>query len=195
MNTDQKLILTDCDGVLLNWGRAFAFWMDKAGYVLHDDTAYAIETRYRITKAEADGLVKKFNSSPEIGILPPLRDAVEYVRKLHFEHGYRFLVITSLGASPETKAGRVRNLQTIFGPEVWKNIICLPVEASKKESLMPYRDSNLFWIEDKIENAELGLELGLRSLVMNQLNNQAASSDAPRFDTWKEIHEYVLKNS
>ena len=32
INTQEKIIVTDCDGVLLNWEYAFCAWMSQRGY-------------------------------------------------------------------------------------------------------------------------------------------------------------------
>ncbi len=50
MNIDNlnKLILTDCDGVLMNWEFAFNSWMKHKGYVRSSDNpdAYDMGERY-----------------------------------------------------------------------------------------------------------------------------------------------------
>ena len=80
----KKVILTDCDGVLLNWEYAFTVWMDRHGYKLNvDSEVYDVGDRYGISKQEKKKLVKYFNESSAIGYLPPLRDAMYYVDLLH----------------------------------------------------------------------------------------------------------------
>ena len=32
MNKDEKLILVDCDGVLVDWLHSFSMWMEEHGY-------------------------------------------------------------------------------------------------------------------------------------------------------------------
>jgi FMN phosphatase YigB (HAD superfamily) len=36
-NMDKKLILTDADGVILDWEWAFSVWMQERGYTLTAD--------------------------------------------------------------------------------------------------------------------------------------------------------------
>ncbi len=45
-NIADKVILTDCDGVLLDWLFGFKEFMAERGYTEQDDTGYAIWKRY-----------------------------------------------------------------------------------------------------------------------------------------------------
>ena len=97
-----KIILTDCDGVLMDWERTFSEWMIDNGYTINQEyaTSYNMAKKYSITEDEKTKIIKHFNESSRIGWLPPLRDAIKYVKKLHEEHGYVFHTITSLSRSP-----------------------------------------------------------------------------------------------
>ena len=86
----DKVILTDCDGVLLDWSYSFGQWMTRHGYEINPNykSNYAMAQRYGLEKTEAKRLIRMFNESASIRKLPPLRDAIKYVKKLHEEHGY-----------------------------------------------------------------------------------------------------------
>ena len=189
----KKLILTDCDGVLLNWEYAFCCWMEDRGCNPIRSDVYDMAVRYGKTKAEMKSLIKIFNESAAIGFLPPQRDAMHYVKKLHEEHGFVFRVITSLSLDPYAKKLRVRNLEKLFGSAI-DDVICLDTGADKDEALEPYRDSGLVWIEDKVENAELGVEMGLNSILVEHEHNMD-QKDIPLAKNWKEIYEMVSGES
>ena len=61
----EKIILTDCDGVLLNWEYAFTTWMERHGYVVDpkNPESYDVGDRYGLLKAKKQELVKFFNES------------------------------------------------------------------------------------------------------------------------------------
>lgn len=189
----KKLILTDCDGVLLNWEYAFVCWMEERGYNPIRSDVYDMAVRYGLKKSGMKTMVKFFNESAAIGFLPPQRDAMQYVRKLHEEHGFVFRVITSLSLDPYAKKLRVRNLEKLFGSAI-DDVICLDTGADKDEALEPYRDSGLVWIEDKVENAELGVRLGLNSILVEHEHNMD-QKDIPLAKNWKEIYEMVSGES
>lgn len=199
----DKIILTDCDGVLVDWEAKFTSWMIRNGYCVVDETAYNVAERfaktqsayskdgYKLTKAVGKQLIKYFNESAAIETLSPLRDAIKYVRKLHEEHGYVFHVITSLSTDPDGARLRKRNLDLLFGPTVFEKIVCLDCGADKDDALEPYRDSGCFWIEDKPENADLGVELGLDSVLISHPHNILYGGKARRLQNWKDIYKYV----
>ena len=148
----DKVILVDCDGVLLDWVYAFNQWMSRHGYTLQQEDVYCIGQRYGIEKPEAKKLVRMFNESAVIRKLPPLRDAIKYVKKLHEEHGYIFHAITSLSNDQYAQHLRTKNLIELFGPTVFEKYTYLDTGADKDEVLEEYRNTGCFWIEDKKEN-------------------------------------------
>ena len=189
----QSLILVDADGVLLNWEYAFAIWMEQHGHEQQPggEFIYDIGERYGITKDQGRKLIKLFNESAAIGFLPPLRDAMYYVKRLHEEHGYVFHCITSL--STDVNAGRLRemNLRKLFGRTAFEGVTCLATGADKHSALEPYTNSFLWWIEDKPENADLGYNLGLRSILMEHGHNMHHECPYPVVKNWREIYGIV----
>jgi hypothetical protein len=194
MKYNDKVILTDADGVLLNWEYAFNIWMEQHGHTTVDGAnfMYDMAERYSITKDQAKQLIKIFNESAAIGFLPALRDAMYYVKRLHEEHGYVFRCITSLSLDPNAKKLRQMNLEKLFGKTAFEELVCLDTGAEKDSALVPYKDSGLYWIEDKLENAELGRELGLRSiLVEHGFNMNSVKLGIKNVVNWKEIYEHI----
>ena len=117
----NKLILTDADGVLLDWEWAFSVWMREKGYTMTEGakTSYYLHEHYQeLDQKDAKKIVKQFNESAAIGFLPALRDATYYVKRLHEEHGYKFRVITSLSKNKDAQRLRDMNLRKIFGDAI-----------------------------------------------------------------------------
>jgi len=188
----NMLILTDCDGVLLDWEVVFDKWMASEGYKIKVAGGYDMAERYGITKAMSKQLVREFNESEYMGNLPPLRDAVAYVKRIHREKGYSFRVITSLSLDPVAGALRRKNLAALFGDAI-ESVVCLDTGADKEKALEPYLDSGMIWIEDKVENAELGAEMGLHAILMKHSHNQDYDGAQPLtlVESWKEIYEML----
>ena len=195
MNLSEKVILTDVDGVLLDWLFAFTQWMDKHGYKTVEGTEneYDMNIRYGISKVEKERLVRMFNESAWIRKLPPLRDAIKYVKKLHEDHGYVFRVISSLSNDYYAQHLRTKNLIEMFGPSVFESFVYLDTGADKDEALEQYRNSGCYWVEDKPENAILGRDIGLESiLVAHDFNDVEGIDGIPRAKNWKEIYEIIV---
>ena len=193
----KQTILVDADGVLLNWEYAFAIWMQQHGFekVHGAEYVYDIGERYGISKTQGRTLIRNFNESAAIGFLPPLRDAMYYVKRLHEEHGYMFHCITSLSKDENAQRLREMNLKKLFGETVFERIVCLDTGADKVDALAPYTNSGCWWVEDKPENAEVGLDLGLRSLLMEHGHNMNhANERLPVVRNWREIYDLITSD-
>jgi hypothetical protein len=191
----NNLILTDVDGVLLNWEYSFDVWMQTHGHtrVEGGEYKYDISKRYNVSTEQSKQLIKYFNESAAIGFLPPLRDAMYYVKKLHEQHGFVFHAITSLSLDRNAVHLREMNLKKLFGETAFEKIVCLDTGADKFNALTPYRDSGLWWLEDKIDNCLVGTELGLNSLLMTHGHNMDFLHDKIRHvKNWKEIYDIIV---
>lgn len=190
----EKLILTDADGVMLDWEWAFSIWMQERGYTLTEGAkkSYWLHDHYNeLEQKDAKKMVKQFNESAAIGFLPALRDSAHYVRQLHEEHGYVFRVITSLSLDKNAQKLREMNLHKIFGDAI-ESVICLDTGSDKDAALAPYKDSGMYWIEDKPQNADCGHELGLKSILIEHGHNMAHDCTYPIVKNWAEIYSVIL---
>lgn len=183
----MKLILTDCDGVLLDWGQTFREWVAKHGYQEICTDEYSLTKRYGIDKQTSNRLTREFNESAAIGYLKPLRDSMYYVDRLYRELGFKLGVITSLSKDPWAVKAREQNLRDIFGDAI-EFVQCLDTGADKDWALSKYKDSGLLWIEDKPKNAEVGVKLGLRSVVFDHEYNRTPVIGAERVKSWEQLY-------
>ena len=188
---DRK-ILADVDGVLLDWESAFDAWMNQKGFTKSEAniTAYGMDLRYDITKGRATELINIFNESAWMGFLKPLRDSVEVLDRLASEQ-WHIECITSL--STDQWAGELRrmNLERYFGRGVIRRVRCLGTGADKDEILKEYKNRH-FWIEDKPENAIAGLNAGHKPILINHPHNKDFNHpDVIRVDNWQQIYNII----
>ena len=194
----DKIILTDCDGVILDWEEGFSVWMEHHG---HNKTegyqyVYSIGDRYGLTREQGNKLVKQFNESAAIGFLPPLRDAQFFVKKLHEQHQFKFICITSLSLDPYAKYLRERNLKKLMG-DAFIDVVCLDTGADKDEILKEYGNKypGNYWIEDKPENVNWGIEAGLNGILIEHGHNMDYTGHANVVKDWEEIYNLIIKNT
>ena len=79
-NEKEKIILTDVDGVCLDWEFGFHTWMSVHGHELVDKDNYSVAIQYNMELPKAKSLIRTFNESAAVGFLPPLRDAQYYIK-------------------------------------------------------------------------------------------------------------------
>lgn len=189
----NKVILVDCDGVLLDWEYSFDQWMKRHGYDIAVDGPYQMKEKYGMPEKDIKRLIRMFNESATIRKLPPLRDAIKYVKKLHEEHGYIFHCVTSLSNDQYAQHLRTKNLIEMFGPSVFEKYTYLDTGADKDEALAEYKDTQCYWVEDKIKNAEVGYDLGLKSILVEHTHNKDYSNNnIPVLKNWKEIYNSIV---
>ncbi len=191
----QNLILVDADGVLFDWEWGFDQFMRSQGYEVRPggEDEYLMHLRYTCDERTARQKIQEFNESPTIAFLPPLRDAVEYVQRLRNE-GWHFHCITSLSHLESAWDFRKKALDRKFGPGTIEKLTCLPTGADKDQALKPFKDSGLWWVEDKPENADVGHALGLRSILVRHGHNADHHPEYPVVNNWQEIYELVTND-
>lgn len=193
----ERIILTDCDGCILDWEFGFHTWMESHGHTLKNKDVYKMVEAYDLSSKTASNLVRTFNESAAIGFLPPLRDAQYFIKKLHEQHRYQFICITSLSEDPHAQKLREKNLSKIFGPNTFKECVFLDCGADKDEVLADYgaRYPGHLWIEDKPANVDVGIACGLDGALIEHGHNMEYMGPAMVMRNWEEIYKYVVANT
>jgi hypothetical protein len=192
----DRIILTDVDGVLLEWEDHFANWMLTKGYQQKPGKKkiYSMDKRYGITKKKKEELIKEFNNSAWMSTQTPLPESQTWVKLLHAE-GWTFIPITSQTVDIPAQELRKRRLQELFGGTVFENFFILDTGADKDSALAEFHGTGLWWVEDKPENALLGLEYGLKPLLVDHTyNRKFKHPKIKRVSNWKEIKTIINSN-
>ena len=195
MHQSNKIILTDVDGVLLEWEKHFRQWMMSKGFTPRKgaEKKYSMIERYGIKKELKESLIEEFNKSAWMSIQEPMPDSQTWVKLLHAE-GWTFIPITSQTTDIPAQELRKKRLKELFGGTVFENFIILDTGAHKDAALAEFHGTNLWWIEDKWSNAKKGLEFGLRPLIYNHTYNQKFyDKKITRVNNWKHIYQIINK--
>lgn len=193
MPQSNRIILTDVDGVLLDWEKHFGKWMDSKGYKTVDNAEqmYSMVDRYQTTKNEMRKLTTEFNNSAWMSTQEPMIGSQTWVKLLHAE-GWTFIPITSQTVDIPAQELRKRRLKELFGGTVFENFFILETGADKDSALAEFHGTGLWWVEDKITNAEAGLDYGLKPLLYNHGYNQNFEhSKIIRVNDWQHIYKVI----
>ena len=195
MINKNKIILTDCDGVCLDWEYGFHTWMSTHGHELKNNNLYSVAKQYEMTDENAKRQVEIFNSSASMGFLPPLRDSQYYIKLLAEKLGYRFVAVTSLSNDESAQKLRTCNLKKLFGNDTFVEYHYLGCGDYKDEILLQLANKyeGSIWVEDKYINAEVGADAGFDSLLMEHGHNLNYDADerVKVVRNWEEIYNYV----
>ncbi len=194
----RKYIITDIDGCVLDWEEAFSVWAEQHGHKLVDgyQFKYSIGDRYGLSHQQGNQLVRIFNESAAIGFLPPLRDAQYFIKKLHEQHRYHFIALTSLSLDPYAHALRERNLAKLMGKDAFSKVICLDTGADKDEALerLAKKHKGCYWIEDKPVNLQAGVDVGFEGILIEHGHNMNKEVNGYVAKNWEDVYNYIISN-
>ena len=204
MPTSNRIILTDVDGVLLEWEHHFTKWMLQKSYfdeqgnryyphklLPNKQNEYEMANRFGVSKKEIRALIREFNRSAWMGTQRPIEESQTWVKLLAAE-GWTFIPITSQTSDIPAQELRKRRLGELFGDHVFTNYHILGTGADKDSALAEFHGTGLYWIEDKPHNAVAGLKYGLNPILIDhQYNRDFSHPDVQRVSNWKQIHEIL----
>ena len=204
MPTSNRIILTDVDGVLLEWEHHFTKWMlertlfDERGARYHPyrllpnkENTYEMAERFGLTKTEVRKEIREFNRSAWMGTQRPMLESQTWVKLIAAE-GWTFIPITSQTSDKPAQELRKRRLGELFGAHIFTNYHILGTGADKDSALAEFHGTGLYWVEDKPHNALAGLNYGLKPILIDHpYNRDFNHPEIIRVSNWKEIHSLL----
>lgn len=190
----NKVFVTDIDGCVLDWDYGFRTWMEFQGHTVKISDKWNMAKCFDLPEDTIMQLIKQFNTSAAIGFLPPFRDAQYYIKLLHERYRWQFVAVTALSSDPHAQKLRIKNLNKIFGDNVFIDHYFVDTFQSKKAHLQTVIDKygeDLYWLEDKKMNADLGSELGYAGMLMEHGHNLDYSGLCYKVKNWQEIYESI----
>ena len=134
MPISDRIILTDVDGVLLEWEHHFTEWMLQRSY--YDDkqqriypykllpdkqNTYEMAERFGLSVFEIRKEIREFNKSAWMGTQSPMPESQTWVKLLAAE-GWTFIPITSQTSDIPAQQLRKKRLGELFGDHIFKNL-------------------------------------------------------------------------
>ena len=202
--SNSRIILTDVDGVLLEWEKHFTDWMLQRSYyndseeriypyklLPNMENTYEMAERFGVTKDEIRKHIREFNRSAWMGTQRPMLESQTWVKLLAAE-GWTFIPITSQTSDIPAQQLRKRRLGELFGDHVFTNYHILGTGADKDSALAEFHNTGLYWVEDKPKNAVAGLKYGLKPILIDHpYNRDFEHPDVIRVSNWKQIHQIL----
>ena len=201
--SNNRIILTDVDGVLLEWEYHFTEWMLQRSYfddkgkrtypyklIDNKENTYEMAERFGLTITDIRKEIREFNKSAWMATQCPMPDSQTWVKLLAAE-GWTFIPITSQTSDIPAQKVRKKRLTELFG-DVFYNYHILDTGADKDSALAEFHNTGLYWVEDKPKNALAGLNYGLKPILIDhEYNRDFDHPEITRVNNWKEIHKLV----
>ncbi len=202
--SNNRIILTDVDGVLLEWEHHFTKWMlqrtlfDEKNARYHPYTllpdkqnTYEMAERFGISIKQIRKEIREFNRSAWMGTQRPMLESQTWVKLLAAE-GWTFIPITSQTSDIPAQQLRKKRMGDLFGDHIFTNYHILGTGADKDGALAEFHDTGLYWVEDKPKNALAGLKYGLKPILIDHpYNRDFEHPEIIRVSNWKDIHKIV----
>ena len=163
--SNNRIILTDVDGVLLEWEHHFTEWMLQRSYyndkneriypytlLPNKENTYEMAERFGLTVQQIRKEIREFNKSAWMATQCPMPDSQTWVKLLAVE-GWTFIPITSQTSDIPAQLVRKKRLQELFGEDTFKNYFILDTGMDKDSALSEFHNTGLYWVEDKPKNA------------------------------------------
>jgi FMN phosphatase YigB (HAD superfamily) len=172
----SKLLLTDIDGVVLDWLGSFKHYLTDRGIEQNDQTL--------------DGLIEQHvetfqQSSYYFGCLKTCKKSEMYLKKIH-DLNYKIVAITACGTSDVIKSFRQNNLYQHFG-DLFDDILFVNVHDSKQPLLQSF--DSAVWVEDNYTHYVSGVFCGHNSFLIQHPYN--AHHSANFVQDWQDIYEKI----
>jgi uncharacterized HAD superfamily protein len=184
----KPILLTDVDGVLLDWVKTFGEYAKAQGYNLRQEhpTTWEMTEWFGADIDTIRRLITEMNSSKIFAEIPPFEDAMKVLPKL--AEKYDLVAITCCSDDATTVARRKKNLEVLKVD--FKDVHCLKFTESKKDLLSSYHTT--LWVEDRFEGAKSGVETGHKSFLINRPYNLHENHDEiVKVDSWHQIQKFL----
>jgi len=201
-------LVTDVDGVILDWWQGFAQWMKQAGYEANEEepSNYRLGKTFGMPEETIMDLVQAFNEdAPESGNLTYLNNDTQIptILKQLRDMDFKLSIVTKFSDNPRAIEKRKENLYKLFG-DVFDEVHIISLYGCKEPVLRRLRQAEdrtnaFWWIEDNVDNAHIGLNLGYRTMLMHQSHNKdvrgprSIDNRIKKVKNWNDILTDVLE--
>lgn len=202
----KKVILTDIDGVVIQWQSGLAYFAHKYGIktdviieMISDEKFRCPSDIFQTDVATGKQLMEKYNNSDFIRYLAAYKDALKVINDL--KKDYEFVAITALGNSIDAKLNRQFNLNSLF-PGAFQEILMCGHSESKDALLSQakekYGSRIVCYIDDLPSHCEAALKVfkGTEVDVFFMPRGERTEKTGAYFvKDWAEVQYMISKRS
>jgi 5'(3')-deoxyribonucleotidase len=198
----KKTLVTDCDGVLLQWLTHVPDFVADLGldtshlkdcfkgnkFIPFSDLFMATD------EAEAFSRLEAYHESDYLKKLPIMELGADRVVE-NLSKEYEIIVVTSFSESVIAQKNREENLMLRYGNAI-SDLICLPQLADKTEVLKDLAKSRdvKIWLDDQIKHVHHGINAGIESYQYTHgMDCGRNTGEVKELNSWKKVEALLLK--
>lgn len=197
----KKTILTDCDGVLLNWLSGLPAFLEELGHdtqhlrtLLEGNQFVPFYDLFQVDNTDdALAMMDRYHQSEHLTRLPEMEPgASESINRLSEE--YDIIVVTSFSENKQAHRNREENLHLRYGNAI-TDLVCLPFSADKTEALkaIARRCDAKIWLDDQIKHVHHGANAGIPSYQFSYAMACGRNTgEVDEIDSWKSVERLLL---
>lgn len=197
----KKTLVTDCDGVLLQWLTHVPDFVEELGL----DTSHLrdcmkgnqfipfFDLFAAKNEKEAFERLEAYQESDYLKRLPIMEDGAEKAIS-NLSKEYEIIVVTSFSENPKAQRNRAENLELRYGNAI-SDLICLPQAADKTEVLKDLAKSRdvKIWLDDQIKHVHHGINAGIDSYQYTHgMDCGRNTGEVKEIDSWKKVESMFI---
>ncbi len=186
----MKYILTDVDNVLLDFSHQFEEWVIKKDIPIIKgqlQKTYTFESMFHTDQDYRKLIDEFYNCEYTMSTFKEYRECSKPINDLK-NMGYTFVAITACDDKDHMTKSRAENIANLMGFS-FEDVHVVGFNSSKEFALSQYGPS--IWVEDTIEHAIKGAELGHRTFLIDHEYNKNKNGPFTRVNNWYDIKEIL----
>lgn len=193
----KKKLITDADGVLLNWNEGVVSYNKHKG-IDHEhldgigdyNSFYCYTDLFRTeTKEKSLQEMKNYNESRFTRNLGIFEEGSDIILK-DLSKEYDIIILSSFGASEISRNNRILNLKDVYG-DIFKDFIILDFYDSKEKYLKELNKNNdvVMWVDDIHSNVLKGISAGIDESYQytHRMNCGRNKGGVKELSSWLEV--------
>jgi hypothetical protein len=204
VDTQKPVIMTDCDGVLLQWLAHTPSFVEDLGFngdhlkesMSGNQFVPFFEVFCATNETEAKERLLQYNESHYMRSLPVIEEeSIAVLNRLSKTHD--IIVVTSFSDKEIAHKNRSANLKTHYNTNI-SELICLNPEEDKTETLKKYAESRnvVLWVDDQIKHVKHGINAGIDSFQFTHgMDCGRNTGEVKEINSWVDIEKHINRKT
>jgi FMN phosphatase YigB (HAD superfamily) len=199
---NKPVIITDVDGVLLDFLMAFAIYLEEENYCINHIKPLINTNKYMTfedminvdCERKIEEIKNKFFQSDRISKFPVFQnESIEHLKTLN--KYFDIICVTCIGRGNEIHNHRLQNLKEIYG-DIFLSVHCINFGESKEDTLRYLRNRHnvVSYIDDNLKHIQESLNVGIKPILFQRGYAGKIKNDLyDVYDCWNDMYNHLIR--